>query len=455
MVLRPSLPALLLLLQLRRAAAALPDRLSPRVHVYDLPAALLSTPCVAWPCRDVVPHLLASPYYEPNASLADVFWVPHHGPFTAGGRKPGEWAAAVWAHLRAAHPYLNASIAAGRVDHFIMLECDHGPGDCGYLAGDATVGALPAFWNPADPGRVVGHVMVHGMRDGMEGGFETCRVCFQRGKDVYVPVEKNNACGPLCGYNLSTLAARSLWAHERTALPAPRTHEFFFAGSLDAAAGMTDVNGRAQVFLAHGSRPGWRVVNTRGDPGLGLARAPPVDFAAEMSEAVFCYSPLGGGTGPADRYVAAILFGCIPVMLRSTLMEGWKSYPLSQPFDDLLDWESFAVLVDLLDLPQLHTMLSGIGFAQRRRMQVNMGRVWRKLLFTSLYGSYLGENGHRDAFHMMVQSMGVRAAARPARAEPRPVAVVLRPEEMESGDGGGGADEVEPEEVSENHGRWS
>ena len=67
--------------------------------------------------------------------------------------------------------------------------------------------------------------------------------------------------------------------------------------------------------------------------------------------------------------------------------------------------------------------------------------MWRKLLFTSLYGTYLGESGSRDAFELLVQSMRLRASRR--RPEPEPPAAaeevalqnsMLRAEERETSD---------------------
>ena len=299
---------------------------------------------------------------------------------------------------------LNASLAANKTTHFIVLECDMGPGDCGYVQGAPVIGSLPSFWNPADPARAVGHITHHGMRDGADAGFDSCRVCTQKGKDVFIPVERHNACGPLCGFDLAALRKHSQWGKpERLRSAKKRTHTFFFAGSIDVPNAATDVNGRGQVWLAHHDRPGYRIVNTRGRSG------PPLDFAEEMSDSVFCYSPLGGGTGPPDRYVAAVLLGCIPVMLSDTFMEGSRTYELSQPLEDVVDWAEVGVLVGLRNLSSLHEVLAAIGPAERERKQRAAGRVWRKLLFTSMYGQYLTENGHRDAFHALMVTLARRA----------------------------------------------
>ncbi len=129
-----------------------------------------------------------------------------------------------------------------------------------------------------------------------------------------------------------------------------RQNILFYGGRIDARRGVADGSGRAQI-LVHASTPGWRIVNTAGgDPDKPL----PVEvtshfksFAEEMSNAEFCFSPLGQFDGPTDRYTAAIMFGCIPVMLKTART------PMSMPFDERLDWSTFSVVVDLAEIENL------------------------------------------------------------------------------------------------------
>ncbi len=54
-------------------------------------------------------------------------------------------------------------------------------------------------------------------------------------------------------------------------------------------------------------------------------------------DADFCYSPMGQNGGDTDRYVAAIMFGCIPVMLNSS---HWRiAVPHALPLEEVLHWE--------------------------------------------------------------------------------------------------------------------
>ena len=57
-------------------------------------------------------------------------------------------------------------------------------------------------------------------------------------------------------------------------------------------------------------------------------------FVKAMASSDFCFSPLGQTQGDSDRYLPAVLYGCIPV------------FPLpgeALPFEDVLDWNETAV----------------------------------------------------------------------------------------------------------------
>ena len=56
---------------------------------------------------------------------------------------------------------------------------------------------------------------------------------------------------------------------------------------------------------------------------------------ASTQESEFCYSPRGGSGGDTDRYMAALMFGCIPVMLSS----GIHNEPMYFPFDEVIPWQ--------------------------------------------------------------------------------------------------------------------
>jgi hypothetical protein len=240
------------------------------------------------------------------------------------------------------------------------------------------------------------------MADGADAGQAGCLVCFQRGKDIQL-VTAQNVCGPLCGYDLATLRARAAWSHDPAAKQhaaeahlagkAARANLFFYGGRIHAVRGAGDASGRAQL-LPHANATGFRIVNTMGeDPDAPLppdVKALFRSFAEEMSDAEFCYSPLGQFEGDTDRYVPAVLFGCIPVMLTSTFYNQGK-VPMASPLGEHpeLDWSTFSVGVTLEELSELPAILGRISAARRMRMRHVLSRVWPRFLWSSFYGPYL------------------------------------------------------------------
>jgi len=238
-----------------------------------------------------------------------------------------------------------------------------------------------------------GHLQWNGRRDGSDAGLDSCLICFQSGKDVQM-VTGQNTCGPLCGYSKEVLAAWSPWSPTAThaSLHRRRNNTLFYGGRIHLRRGAEDLSGRAQI-AAHAHLAGWKIVNTMGDDP---DKPVPVEitsnyksFAEEMSNAEFCFSPLGQSEGDTDRYVPAIMFGCIPVMLRTVLLSATQHAPMAFPMDERLDWSSFSLAVDIDDVQRLPEILANVTAQQRRRMRRTMGLVWRRFLWTSIYGPYL------------------------------------------------------------------
>ena len=348
-----------------------------------------------------------------------------------------------------------AQMESGFVNHFITLTCDHGPGDCEYMERPLMRSSprAPSWWNAADPGRAVGFIMWNGMRDGPDAGQQECLVCFQRGKDIQMATAEN-VCGPLCGYSRQVLANTSVWAN--STLPAPQRGEslakhaalmqflhpkaaqdrknvMFYGGNIHVSNGERDNSGRAQMWMHHGNRSGWVIHNTfvqNTDVASPLRQK--ISFAEQMSDSMFCYSPLGQFGGDTDRYIPAMLFGCIPVMLASLSPNsgraGGRHVPMALPLEEhpaVGGWTDFAILVDMDDLGSLHHRLAALSAADIRRLRAGLARVWRRFLWTGLYGSYLGEGPDQDAFETLVGvfrqrllSAGRLSAAEAAEAEP-------------------------------------
>ena len=363
------------------------------------------------------------------------------------------WAPEAYNYIRSNWPYMNRSIAAGQTRHFITHTCDQGPSSCEYAERTLTEGKIPAYYNPAAKDRVVGasrsgalhgppaeahvaagHLQWNGRADGQSAGNKECLVCFDLEKDIQI-MTAQNTCGPLCGYDREALRHWSLWSSKNEAryaelLVAPRENVLFYGGRIHAKRGPHDISGRAQI-LSHLGRPGYKIVNTMGDdPDKPL----PVEvkrnyrsFAEEMSKADFCYSPLGQFEGDTDRYVPAVLFGCIPIMLTTTYVFGTVQVPMAMPLSERLDWSKFSVQISADQIFDLHNILGNITAAKRHRMRRTMSRIWRRFLYTSIYaptqGPYMQEDGKDDAFDTLMEVFAHRLSLMP----PLPVGDVQVP----------------------------
>ena len=63
---------------------------------------------------------------------------------------------------------------------------------------------------------------------------------------------------------------------------------------------------------------------------------------------------------------------------------------------------------------RLCELLGNVTRAQRRRMRGVMARIWKRFLWSSIYGSYLGEErAGGDAFETLMDVFRTRVAAMP------------------------------------------
>jgi len=114
-----------------------------------------------------------------------------------------------------------------------------------------------------------------------------------------------------------------------------------------------------------------------------------------------------------------VLFGCIPVMLKSVYLYDGSLVPMGLPLEEELKWERFAVLVDASELENVHLILANITLAQRLRMRRALGRVYKRFMYSSIWGSYqLGDSedpdaGGEDAFEGLMRVLGKRVARMP------------------------------------------
>ncbi|KAG1680014.1 hypothetical protein FOA52_007078 [Chlamydomonas sp. UWO 241] len=359
-------------------------------------------------------QLLRSTYYEPDPSKADFYWIPGGGKYASRDKL-----LEVFHWMRAEWPWWNQSVAAGQARHVFLSTYDSGPGETlGWKNADESGrGMLPDDMNPFSPTRNVVFLSFNSLRDVRAGQAGGCTVCMQAGKDIMIPTAEN-VCGPLCGYDVRTLREKSLWSLHgealQASLSAKRKHTLFFGGSVGDLS-ENDYTGRGGLVAAHADRPGFNIVvgaNDHGHTAAGAGAA--ISFAEAMRDAEFCYSPMGSHGGDSDRYVAASLFGCVPVLINSS--HNRMRLPHSLPLEEVLPWHTFSSVVDTADVATLHEKLECL-LPSVPRMRAALAAEWPRLLYSSLYRSYLGEpagenttvgGGQGDAFDAIMQVLTSR-----------------------------------------------
>ena len=388
-----------------------------------------------------------------DGACADFFLV--HNFVTRPGRNQGppkssERVLAMFRRLALEYPYWNRSkVEKPYVSHYVISPCDHGPGDC--MFDRESFGTLQAPPGAAGAGKqrrpgwakadgVVTWQEINPSSEHRRIGFITHNGAvgpwnfFFRALDIRVPQWDTHQCGPFCGIQrrravgLATLRRFSPWWKGRdgpqargdrgkmrpnAAEPLPaslrtrRRIRFFFAGRAPKG-GVRDA-----LFKHHHHRPDYLLHDTAGGygdaPALSprhatarLANASDPDFLPRaMANSDFCFSPLGQSDGDSDRYLPALLYGCIPVFADSAERE-------ARPFDEILPWGDFSIsLSPGNDVKQLHLLLRNISDAHLRTMRRAMAQHWPRMLWSSVMaaagrGTYLGESVRQDAFQTLM-----------------------------------------------------
>lgn len=369
--------------------------------------------------------LRRSKHHVTNGSCADFFWIAHQD-FGKARRRNTSDVVEMFHQIAQRWPYWNRT--AGR-NHILHSPCDHGPKDC--LYGSQKYGGaeyeqipgskpprfrevkgglyVPHAIAPKSPNRTLAFMALNG---------DPSTASHRRGLDIRLPSPEGHTCGPFCGMSLKTrenhsyattlLRRLSPWTTTRAPsetdamLRAARPHLLFFAGRAPGV--------RGALFKAHANRSGFVLHDSS-------RRHASVDDAAARSEvdwmprmfasSTFCFSPLGTNEGDSDRYLPAILYGCIPIFVNSDV----------PPFADVIDWGPISARIEAANLPCLHEVLGDYSHEQIVAMRQSMRGVWQKLLWTSVLkqglsgrpkgasdgatiplDSYLGEDGKDDAF---------------------------------------------------------
>ncbi|XP_074580637.1 putative glycosyltransferase At5g03795 [Curcuma longa] len=121
---------------------------------------------------------------------------------------------------------------------------------------------------------------------------------------------------------------------------------------------------------------------------LPAAVARRMSYIEHMKSSRFCICPMGYEVN-SPRIVEAIHYECVPVIIADNFV---------LPFEELLDWTAFSVVVPEKEIPNLKKILKGISERQYTRMQTNVKKLQRHFLWNSEPVKY-------DLFHMILHSV--------------------------------------------------
>eukprot|EP00192_Tetraselmis_astigmatica_P003261 CAMPEP_0117660082 /NCGR_PEP_ID=MMETSP0804-20121206/6777_1 /TAXON_ID=1074897 /ORGANISM="Tetraselmis astigmatica, Strain CCMP880" /LENGTH=553 /DNA_ID=CAMNT_0005466785 /DNA_START=100 /DNA_END=1761 /DNA_ORIENTATION=+ len=394
-----------------------PSQPEVKIWVYPLDSAKWDRHC--WQtafCDQLLRRMYISGHITEDPEQADYYYIPHPLPFERNGAANTTILLQLFKEIWTRWPYFNQTVAAGEARHIMLLVCDHGPGDCSWqrpidaLAGTSGGIPIPPSINPAHRDRVLLFLTNNAFMDGADATppQETCISCFQRGKDIALVTHERSVCGPWCGrprqQAKEDLEENSPWnkpdVHE-----APyryfrdRNVTLFYGGTILAKNNTNDYTARGGLYHYHKRTPGFLVINTLEEEG--------VPFSRTMRFSKFCYVPRGQHGGDRDRYVPAILHGCVPVMSGGT-----KATPIAAPFEEHPDicWPDFSVEVLIGDqMKHLDRRLESIDAHHRANMHHALGRVWPRFLWSSVFNhTYLGEDGTMDSFQTLMDILMLR-----------------------------------------------
>ncbi|KAJ4714577.1 Exostosin family protein [Melia azedarach] len=117
----------------------------------------------------------------------------------------------------------------------------------------------------------------------------------------------------------------------------------------------------------------------------------PLVYQKRFYRTKFCVCP-GGSQVNSARIADSIHYGCVPVILSNY-------YDL--PFNDILDWRKFAVILNERDVYQLKQILKNISDAEFVSLHNNLVKVQKHFQWNSPPIRY-------DAFHMVMYELWLR-----------------------------------------------
>ncbi|XP_070047594.1 probable glycosyltransferase At5g25310 [Nicotiana tomentosiformis] len=113
-----------------------------------------------------------------------------------------------------------------------------------------------------------------------------------------------------------------------------------------------------------------------------------MSYSEHMKSSKFCLCPMGYEVN-SPRIVEAIYYECVPVIIADNF---------ALPFDEVLEWRAFSVVVAEEDIPRLKEILLSIPLRRYQAMQNNVKMLQKHFLWNSTPTRY-------DLFHMILHSI--------------------------------------------------
>lgn len=113
-----------------------------------------------------------------------------------------------------------------------------------------------------------------------------------------------------------------------------------------------------------------------------------MNYIEHMKSSKFCICPKGYEVN-SPRVVEAIFYECVPVIISDNFVP---------PFFEVLNWDSFSVIIPEKDIPELKNILKGISDEKYKELQYGVRKVQRHFLWNVKDVKY-------DLFHMILHSI--------------------------------------------------
>ncbi|KAG0487405.1 hypothetical protein HPP92_009500 [Vanilla planifolia] len=113
-----------------------------------------------------------------------------------------------------------------------------------------------------------------------------------------------------------------------------------------------------------------------------------MSYVEHMKSSRFCICPMGYEVN-SPRIVEAIYYECVPVIIADNFV---------LPFEDVLNWNAFSVVVAEEDIAELKSILLAIPLRKYLRMMESLKRVQKHFLWHARPEKY-------DLFHMILHSI--------------------------------------------------